>query len=99
MASTNARLIGSAPWLPPVISRRKGIPGLRGAMEKNSGRTGQPVTMAFFPHTCAETAYPVAIRADIRASTLLVKPGSAFGSKMMFGTRPSQVASSIGPAA
>src|SRR6266850_4285961 len=39
------------------------------------------------------------MRAEIRASTLFVNPGSAFGSKMMLGTRPSQVASIIGPAA
>src|SRR6267378_3016591 len=39
------------------------------------------------------------MRAEIRASTLFVNPGSAFGSKMTLGTRPSQVASIIGPAA
>src|SRR3989442_10191151 len=49
MASTNTLLIGSAPWLPPVISSRNGFPGLRGAIEKTSERTGQPVTMAFLP--------------------------------------------------
>src|SRR6266851_2145496 len=81
------------------MSRRNGLPALRGVMEKNSVRTGQPVTMAFSPHVRAETSYPVAIRVEIRSSTLFVKPGSAFGSKMTLGTRPSQVASSIGPAA
>src|SRR5712691_394828 len=39
------------------------------------------------------------MRAEIRASTLLVKPGSALGSKMTLGTPASQVTSNIGPAA
>src|SRR5216683_655737 len=81
------------------MRRRNGLPALRGVMEKNSVRTGQPVTMAFAPHVRAETSYPVAIRVEILASTLFVKPGSAFGSKMTLGTRPSQVASNMGPAA
>src|SRR6266851_5772503 len=81
------------------MSRRNGLPALRGVMEKNSVRTGQPVTMAFAPHVRAETSYPVAIRVEILASTRFVKPGSAFGSKMTLGTRPSQVASNMGPAA
>src|SRR6202521_4338424 len=99
MASTNTRLIGNAPWLPPVTSSRNGLPSRRGVMEKNSRRTGQPVTIAFFPHARSETSWPVAIRAEILASTLFVKPGSAFGSKMTLGTRPSQVANNMGPAA
>src|SRR6266849_1495323 len=81
------------------MRRRNGLPALRGVMEKNSVRTGQPVTMAFAPHVRAETSYPVAIRVEIRPSTLFVNPGSAFGSKMTLGTRPSQVASIMGPAA
>src|SRR5216110_2120325 len=99
MASTNVRLIGNAPWLPPVTSNRNGFSNRRGVMEKNSGRTGQPVTIALFPQSRAEISYPVAIRVEILASTLFVKPGSALGSKMTLGTRPSQVANIMGPAA
>jgi len=40
------RLIGSAPWLPPVISRRNASPEFAAQSKKNSGRTGHPVTIA-----------------------------------------------------
>ena len=49
IASTNARLTGSAPWLPPVTSRRNGFCGMRGSMAKNSARTGHPVTTPLPP--------------------------------------------------
>src|SRR5271168_2701876 len=95
----NVRLIGKAPWLPPVTSSRNGFSGFRGSIVKNSGRTGHPVTIAFAPHAFADTAYPVAILFDNRARILFVNPGSAFGSKMTFGIPRSHVASNIGPAA
>jgi len=56
MESTNARFTGKAPWLPPVTSNRRGFSGFRGAMLKNSGRTGHPVTTAFAPQVRAETS-------------------------------------------
>ena len=45
-ASITARLIGSAPRLPPVMSSVKGARCSLGGMAKNSLRTGQPVTTA-----------------------------------------------------
>src|SRR5215470_7180436 len=99
MASTNVRLMGSAPWLPPVTSKRSGFSGVLGPIAKNSARTGLPVTTPLPPSPRAVTAYPVAIRLERRASTLLVNPGSAFGSKITLGMPRSQVASIIGPAA
>src|SRR6202030_4564231 len=68
-------------------------------MVRNSGRTGQPVTTAFAPHVRADTSYPVAMRLEMRASDLLVNPGSALGSKITLGTPRIQVVSNIGPAA
>src|SRR6202521_5191476 len=68
-------------------------------MVRNSGRTGQPVTTAFVPQVRADISYPVAIRAEMRASDLLVNPGSALGSKITLGIPCIQVVSNIGPAA
>src|SRR6202166_3214718 len=99
IASTNARFTGSAPWLPPVISTRNGFCGIRCAMVRNSGRTGHPVTTALAPQVRADTSYPVAIRVEMRASDLLVNPGSALGSKITLGIPCIQVVSNIGPAA
>ena len=48
---------------------------------------------------CAVSPKPVAMRVAMRARTRLVKPGSAFGSKMTLGIRRSHAASIIGPAA
>src|ERR1700688_775900 len=99
MASTNARFTGNAPWLPPVINTRNGFCGTRCAIVRNSGRTGQPVTTAFVPQVRADISYPVAIRVEIRASVLLVNPGSALGAKITLGIPRIQVVSNIGPAA
>src|ERR1700730_18194617 len=99
MASTNARLTGNAPWLPPVINTRNGFCGMRCAMVRNSGRTGQPVTTALAPQVRADISYPVATRLEMRASALLVNPGSALGSKITLGIPRIQVVSNIGPAA
>src|SRR5260370_41628030 len=99
MAATNVRLITKAPWLPPVMSKRNGLCGERGATEKKPARTGQPVTTAFAPQDPAEASKPAAMRFEIFASTRFVKPGSALGSKITLGTPRIQVASIIGPAA
>src|ERR1700736_92521 len=99
MASTNARFTGNAPWLPPVMSTRNGFCGMRCAMVRNSGRTGHPVTTAFAPQVRADISYPVAILVEMRASALLVNPGSALGSKITLGIPRIQVVSNIGPAA
>src|SRR6202140_3949857 len=68
-------------------------------MVRNSGRTGHPVTTAFAPQVRADISYPVAMRVEMRASDLLVNPGSALGSKITLGIPRIQVVSNIGPAA
>jgi len=83
MASTNVRLIGNAPWLPPVTSKRNASRAA-GWMEKNSERTGQPVTMAFFPGPCRNFIAGGNARGNSRQQ-LVVRPGSAFGSNIMLG--------------
>src|ERR1700689_4455684 len=72
--SITARLMGSAPRLPPVIRIQKGSPcSWRGA-EKNSRRTGMPVVVAFAPKRWAVASKPQATRVEIPARTRLVKP-------------------------
>src|SRR3954470_5206944 len=79
-----AELMAAAPWLPPNTNKEGGAPAALGGIEKNSGLTGTPVTFAFAKYFAVSvkcTAAPF----TFRATTLLARPGTRFGSKARVG--------------
>src|SRR3954471_10962594 len=97
-APITAELIAAAPWLPPNTNKDGGAPAALGGIEKNSCRTGTPVTFAvakYFAVSAKCTAAPF----TFRATTLLARPGTRFGSKASVGIPRRWAAIIAGPEA
>ena len=86
-----------APCDPPKTSRCGASPVAGGSL-KNSGRTGMPVTSALRKKIAAAGKFTAAACTCFPTSRF-ARPGMAFGSKAMVGTRSISAAAIPGPEA